>query len=65
MNKYKILKEDHKMKKEKYSKMINVPLREEMMVEVLKVCEEKDIPISVFVRDAIKLVLKEKTEDGK
>ena len=53
------------MKKEKYSKMINVPLREEMMLEVLKVCEEKDIPISVFVRDAIKLVLKEKTEDGK
>ena len=45
------------MRKEKYTKMINCPLREDMMLKVLKVCEEKDIPISVFMRDAIKLIL--------
>lgn len=45
----------------KYTKMINVPLREETLLKIQKICEEKDIPISVFIREAIKLIL-EKTE---
>jgi len=51
--------------KVKYTKMINVPMRDEMKDRVLKVCEEKDIPVSVFMRDAIKLILdKIEKEDG-
>lgn len=51
--------------KVKYTKMINVPMRDEMKSRVLKVCEEKDIPVSVFMRDAIKLILdKIEKEDG-
>ena len=49
------------MKESKYTKMINVPMREEMRERILKICKEKDIPISVFMRDAIKLIL-EKVE---
>jgi antitoxin component of RelBE/YafQ-DinJ toxin-antitoxin module len=53
------------MSKEKYLKMINVPIREEMLEKIKKVCEEKDIPVSVFMRDAIKLILnKVETENG-
>jgi len=46
----------------KYTKMINVPLREDMMKRIKEICEEKDIPVSVFIRDAIKLILEEKEE---
>lgn len=53
------------MRKEKYTKMINVPLREDMLLQIKKICEKRDIPISVFVRDAIKLVLMEKIENEK
>jgi len=60
-----MLKENHKMRKEKYTKMINVPLREDMLLQIKKICEKRDIPISVFVRDAIKLVLMEKIENEK
>ena len=49
------------MKDSKYAKMINVPIREEMKERILQICKEKDIPISVFMRDAIKLIL-EKVE---
>ena len=53
------------MEKAKYTKMVNVPMRDEMKSRILKVCEEKDIPISVFMRDAIKLILdKLEKEDG-
>jgi len=47
------------VKKEKYSKMINIPIREEMLLDILKICEEQDIPLTVFVRNAIKQKLKE------
>ena len=50
------------MKKEKYSKMINIPVRQEMLEEILKVCDLKDIPVSVFARDAFKEKLKKEAE---
>jgi len=49
------------VKKEKYSKIINIPIREEMLSNILKICEEQDIPLTVFVRNAIKQKLKEET----
>ena len=49
----------------KYIKTINCPVREEMYNKVLEICEEKDIPSSVFVREAIKLYLEKESKDGK
>lgn len=47
----------------KYTKMINVPLREDMMKRIKEICEEKDIPVSVLIRDAIKMMLEEKEKE--
>mgnify|MGYP000991045159 FL=1 len=47
------------MEKTKYTKMINVPMREEMKERILKICKDKDITISTFMRNAVKLILEE------
>ena len=53
------------MKKEKYTKTLNCPVREEMFLQIQKICENEDIPISVFIRDALKDKIKEILKDAK
>jgi len=50
----------------KYTKTITIPMKEDVLNRILKICEKKDMPVSVFVRDSIKLILeKEESEIGK
>ena len=54
------------MNRPKFSKNINCTLREEMFLQITKICEEQDISLSEFFRQALKLRLKkEDSENGK
>jgi len=53
------------MEKIKYTKTLNCPVRQEMFLQIQKICEEQDIPLSVFIRQALKLRLKEEYKNGK
>ena len=44
---------------EKYTKILSCPVREEMLKQLKQLCEKKDIPMSVFIRQVLKDKLKE------
>ena len=55
------------MNRPKFVKNINATLRDEMYDKIVKICEEKDMSLSEFFRDALKMKIQyiEKFENGK
>lgn len=53
------------MKKLKYTRVITCPVREEMFLQIQRICQDKDIPLSIFIREALKIKLKENSENEK
>jgi hypothetical protein len=49
---------------EKYIKIITCPVRESMFIQIKEICEKKDIPISIFIRKALKLQIDEELKNG-
>lgn len=45
------------MTKTHYTRLISCPVREEMFQKVQKICEDEDIPVSVFLRKIIKMYI--------
>ena len=45
------------MEKIKYTKLISCPVREEMFQKIQKICEDEDIPVSIFIRKIVKLYI--------
>ena len=50
------------MKKSNYTKLIACPVREEMFQKVQKICEDEDIPVSVFIRKIIKMYIEKECD---
>lgn len=48
---------------EKYTKIITCPIREEMFLQIKQICEKKDVPLSVFIRDALKVKIAEELKN--
>ena len=53
------------MERPKFTKNINCTLREEMFLKIHEICVKKDISLSDFFREALKLKIKEESENGK
>lgn len=53
------------MKRPKFIKNINCTVREDMFLEVDRICEKKDITLSEFFRQAIKLKIEQEIENEK
>lgn len=49
----------------KYEKIITCPVREEMFLQLKQICEKKDIPLSRFIRDALKIKIEEELKNGR
>jgi hypothetical protein len=53
------------MNRPKFTKNINTTLREDMYNQIVKICEEKDISLSDFFRQSLKIKIDEEISNEK
>ena len=48
----------------KFTKNVNCIMSEEMFLKINDICKKREIPLSIFIREALRSKLKEDEENG-